>query len=135
MSHRPSVWCFKYFFLNNFLQHSLQKSFQFFFSLFLKLYKNKNKEFWATQIKMIFGLSDPWSMRQSTQRIILKIVGFHVIVDHKNGKKPKITLITLVTHNDIFCLGQSFKLLNDFVDSLIISKRSCRKVTKFRQKN
>ena len=43
-SHRPSVWCSKYYFFSNVLKNSLQKSFQFFFSFFYNFTKIKSLE-------------------------------------------------------------------------------------------
>ena len=88
MTHRPSVWCSKYyFFFHNFLQNSLQKSFQFIFLFFYNFTKIKIKSFECPKSIRNYEKNNAWNIRRLVdesfvpatpviQRIILKIVEF-----------------------------------------------------------
>ena len=77
-------------FFHNFLQNSLQKSFQFIFLFFHNFTKIKIKsfEYSSQQPTALFSIyqNNTWTIRglvdetidPATQRIILKIVGFHI---------------------------------------------------------
>ena len=85
MTHRPSVWCSKYYFFSQFLAKFFAKIVSIYFSIFFyKFTKIKIKSFECPKSIRNYEKNNAWNIRRlvdesfvpATQRIILKIVGF-----------------------------------------------------------
>ena len=85
-SHWPSVWCSKYFFFIISCKILSKNPFKLFFQIFYNFTKIKIKSFECPKSIRNYEKNNAWSIRRlvdesfvpSTQRIILKIVGFFV---------------------------------------------------------
>ena len=69
-SHRPSVWCSKYY---NFLQNSLQKLFQFNFHFSYKFTKIKIKSFECPKSMRNYKKKNAWNIRRLVEESFIPV--------------------------------------------------------------